>query len=147
MRRRIASGSELERLRRHIDNLFSLLVQRAETSGENWSPAVDLMELTDRYVVRVDIPDVDGDRLEVRLVNRELHISGHKGHRRNSGGRRYHRVERGVGPFSVEILLPSPVDPAGSTAKLRAGVLEVSLPLLYGRRDAVHGIAVVEEEP
>jgi len=146
MRRRIASGSELERLRRHIDNLFSLLAQRAENTGESWSPAVDLMELADRYLVRIDVPDVDRERLEVRLVNRELHVSGHKGDRRSATGRRYHRVERGVGAFSVEILLPSPVDPAGSTASLRAGVLEVSLPLLYGKRDAVHTIAVGEEE-
>lgn len=146
MRRRIASGSELERLRRHIDNLFSILVQRAENSGDSWSPMVDLVELPDRYLVRVDLPGVSASQLDVRLANRELHVSGVKGDSRAATGRRYHRIERGVGPFSLEILLPSPVDPRASTAHLRAGVLEVVLPLLYGKRDAVHTIEVLEEE-
>jgi len=146
MRRRIACGSELERLRRHIDDLFSLLGRAAEGTPEGWVPAVDLLEQGDRYLVRLDLPDVSAAHLVVTIVNRELHVAGHKGGGRAGAGRHYHCIERGVGRFEVEILLPSPVDPAGASARLRAGVLEVELPMLYGRRDAVHAVPVREEE-
>jgi HSP20 family molecular chaperone IbpA len=146
VKRRIASGAELERLRRHIDDLFVLLSAEAETHTRTWTPAVDLLQYADGFIVRVDLPDVAREELELRLCNRELTISGRKGRAGPPAARRYHRMERGVGTFSVEVLIPDLVDPRRCRASLRGGVLEISLPLLYGRPDVVHTIEVEEED-
>ena len=146
MKRRIASGVEVERLRRQIDDLFALLGAGPTAVAGMVSPAVDLVALPDRLIVRVDLPDVAADGLEISLQNRELSIVGLKGRRDPAPHRRYHQVERSRGPFAVEVLLPALVDPTACRATLRNGLLEVTLPLLYGRADVVHRIPMTEEE-
>jgi HSP20 family protein len=147
MRRRVASGAELERLRRHIDDLFTLLTASQNTAQDAWSPAVDLVELEDRFVVRVDLPDVAGPDLELTLRGRELAIAGVKGRRGKAMTRRYVQMERSQGRFAVEVLLPALVDPGACRATLASGVLVITLPLLFGRADAVHTIPLTDEAP
>lgn len=146
MRRRIAPATEIERLRRHIDDLFALLAADGTAVQGTLAPAVDLVELTDRFLVRVDLPDVARGDLEISLRNRELIIAGFKGSRDPAPARRYLQMERARGRFAVEVLLPALVDPAGCRATLRNGLLEITLPLLYGRANAVHRIPLAEEE-
>jgi HSP20 family molecular chaperone IbpA len=145
MRRRIASGAELERLRRTIDDLFVLLCSDADGQPRGWSPAVDLLRFPDRFVVRLDLAGVAHNELEIQLRNRQLTISGRRGPAQAPGVRHYHRMERGGGAFAVEVLIPDLVDPGRCRASLRGGVLDISLPLLYGRPDVVHTIEIEEE--
>lgn len=56
-------------------------------------------------------------------------------------------MERGFGAFSVEVVLPGPVRPDTTTAVVRAGVLEITLPRLRERRDSLYTIPVTDEEP
>jgi HSP20 family protein len=148
VRRRVSSGWELELIQRHLDELLSLLAVPRAAAQSGFSPAVDLQEGADRYVVRVDLPGVAASELAITLRERELRIAGHKqpgwGH---SGKGRCHHMERGFGAFSVEVVLPGPVRPDAAKAELRAGVLNISLPRVHERRDRLYTIAVTDEEP
>ncbi len=147
MRRRISSGVELELVQRHLDGLLRLLAAPPQAQETGFSPAVDLREAQDRYVVLVDAPGVPASEIVITLRDRELRIAGHKlpgGDR--SHRRRCHHMERGFGPFAVEVVLPGPVHPDTVRATLSAGVLTITLPRLSERRNTAHTIAVIEEE-
>ena len=148
MRRRLSSGLEIEEIQRHLDGLLKLLATPAHAAETSFSPAVDLRESNERYVVLANVPAVPAAELVVTLRQRELRIAGRKlPEGAPSAHRRCHHMERGFGAFSVEVLLPGPVRPEASTAVLAAGVLEISLPKLAERRDSLHTIAVTTEEP
>ena len=148
MRRRLSSGIEIEAIQRHLDELLRLLAVPPSAVETGFSPAVDLIESEERYAVRINVPGVPHDELAVTLRQRELRISGRKlSECAPAPQRRCHRMERGFGAFSVEVLLPGPVRPDASTAVLRAGVLEISLPKVAERRDLLHTITVTTEEP
>lgn len=148
MRRRITSGWELELLQRQFDELFDLVTAGARPSPAGWAPAVDLLEFPDRFVIRLDLPGVEEGDLAIALAEQSLRIIGRKNpHREGGAERRYHRMERGFGPFEVELSLPQPVTPDGATATLRCGVLEVALPRRDRRSEPVHLIEVRTEEP
>jgi HSP20 family protein len=147
VRRRVSAGWEIERVKRTLEELLGLLADAGEPAS-GWSPAVDLLEASDRYTVRVDLPGVSSEDVVVTLRDQELRISGKK---QNGVGpqprRRCHRMERGFGPFTVEVLLPGPVHANASSARLRDGVLEVRVPRELERRSSVFTITVEDEEP
>ena len=145
MRRRITSVSELEALSQRIDELLGLLAAASAAQDPVWSPPVDVVERPDSMVVRVDLPGIDAAQLEVSVCDQDLCIAGRKGGG-EAGARRYHQMERGSGPFCLEIALSGPVDAGGCRATLRAGVLEVVVPRLDDRRRSVHPVPVIEEE-
>jgi HSP20 family protein len=148
VRRRVTSGLELELIQRHLDELLRLLAARWGPAETGFAPAVDLQEDAERYVVRVDLAGVAASELAITLRQRELRITGRKlpGNEQAAKGHCHH-MERGFGPFSVEVPLPGPIRPDASTATLRAGVLEITLPRIRERRDLLYKISVTDEEP
>jgi HSP20 family protein len=147
MRRRVSTGWELELIQRQLDELLGLLASAGETVS-GWSPPLDLLVHPDCYTVRVDLPGVGGADLVITLRDQKLHIAGRKQPGAEEKRRRHcHQVERGFGPFAVEVLLPGPVRAGSASARLRDGVLEVKLPRVADRRSSVYTIAVQDEEP
>lgn len=148
MKRRVSSGSELVLLQHDVEELLDLLTASAQAPTGGWSPPVDVAELDDRFVVRVDVPGTPRDALEIRVIGRRLHVAGTKpAHRSRERRRRYHRMERSFGTFSVEVILPGPVRLDEAVAALRCGVLEIVLPRVEDRRGRVHPVPITEEEP
>jgi HSP20 family protein len=148
VRRRVSAGWELELIQRHLEELLSLLAVPRGAGEAAFSPAVDLRQNEDHYLVHVDVPGVAASDLAVTLRQRELHIAGCKrpaGEPARKG--HCHHMERGFGTFSVEVMLPGPVRAAAATASLRAGVLEITLPRVKERRDSLFTIKVTDEEP
>ncbi len=117
-----------ERMRRFLDHLSRARIPQVQFAWSTWSPAVDVYETAEEYVVLVELPGVDPERLTVSLENRELRVRGEKvsGHR--SPGIRTHRLEIATGPFERSIRLPGPVASAGAQARYARGVLEIRLP-------------------
>ncbi|HUK12223.1 MAG TPA: Hsp20/alpha crystallin family protein [Thermoanaerobaculaceae bacterium] len=148
MRRRVSSGWELVQIQRRLDELLGMLAAPVEAANRGWAPTVDLLQQESRYVVRADLPGVDPSELVITLREQELRLAGRKlPDAETSQHRRCHQMERGFGTFAVEVALPGPVEPHGSTARLHDGVLEISLPRLVERRSSVYTIPVLDEGP
>ena len=94
-------------------------------TGLPWSPAADLSETDDAYVVHVELPGVHKDQLSVQLMDRELAISGEI--KEPSDGRR-HRSSRRTGQFEYRTLLPGDIKAGQTSAQLADGVLTVTVP-------------------
>ena len=96
--------------------------------SSDWTPAVDVREETERYVIEADVPGVRPEDIEVNMENGVLHISGTRHAEARQSGDGYKRVERAVGAFSRRFSLPDTADPERISARCHNGVLEVSIP-------------------
>ena len=95
--------------------------------GKPWVPSVDIVESLEQVVVRVDLPGVDPDKVEVLLVGNMLTVKGETLACSLNKGENRHRHERPSGAFSRAIPLPVAVDPDHVTAESKHGVLTVTL--------------------
>ena len=145
----ILDRAQLERLRGRVGRLFVALQEASEmTAGEGvaWLPPVDLCESAERVTVRVELPGVRAEQVEVSLTNDELRVSGRKRKGAPRGVTRHLCSERSFGQFARTIPLRWPVRRDAATAALKDGVLTISLPKLKERRGGEHKIAVVSDE-
>jgi HSP20 family protein len=94
-----------------------------------WSPAIDVYETTDRYVVTAEIPGLERDQVELALEDTRLTIRGRRPDRAVGGDvTHYHQIERGHGPFSRTFDFAEKIATDRVSADLRDGVLTVTLP-------------------
>ena len=112
---------------RMFEPFFRMPYFSEETQAAGWTPAVDVLEETDRIVVKVEAPGVDEKNLHVTFEDGILSISGERQFERKDN-RNYHRIERAYGTFTRTFTLPRSVDPAQIAANYRNGVLEVEIP-------------------
>jgi HSP20 family protein len=99
------------------------------TSHGNWVPPVDIFETAGRdLVIKVELPDVNREDVEVTVENNTLTLRGEKKLPTDVKDEQFRRVERRYGKFSRSFTLPTTVDAAKVSADYKNGVLTVKLP-------------------
>lgn len=95
-----------------------------------WSPAIDVYETADRYVITAEVPGIEREQVELALEDARLTIRGRRPDRTSEGGDvvHYHQIERGHGPFSRTFDFADKIATDQVSADLRDGVLTVTLP-------------------
>lgn len=98
------------------------------TSG--WTPAVDVKEEKDRFVVTADVPGVDPKDIDVTMENGALTIRGERKYESEDKDEAtgYRRIERAYGTFYRRLALPDVADADNITAEGKNGVLEIVIP-------------------
>lgn len=92
------------------------------------TPAVDVIETRDAFVVNVDVPGVSKKDLNVTLTGTVLSIQGEKTEEEKSQkNRKFFRKETWAGSFRRTLNLPETADPEKVTADLKDGVLTVTV--------------------
>lgn len=99
-----------------------------EFTGGDWTPAVDIREEEDRYLVHADIPGVAPKDIEVSAENGMLTIKGERTHESTVEEKGYKRIERSSGSFFRRFSLPEDADAEKITATSKDGVLELEIP-------------------
>lgn len=104
-------------------------------------PPLDVVETSDRYLVRVDLPGLTREDVNVRVVREALEITGElPAFDGNQPDVRLHRAERFRGPFRRVVPLPRDTDGEAIEARLEDGVLTVAIPKVTpagGRRVSI----------
>ena len=91
-----------------------------------WSPAVDLVETADAYLLTTDLPGVDPATIELSVTGHVLTIRGTKpSDSEHASG---FLLERRFGPFHRQIVLNADVNFEAAQAESRFGVLRVLIP-------------------
>jgi HSP20 family protein len=102
-----------------------------------WAPPADVYETDEAVVVEMEVPGTAPQALSVVLEDALLIVEGVKAAtlpRKASGGvERFLCAERIAGAFRRVLRLPCPVDGARSQARLRDGLLTVTLPRRQSR--------------
>lgn len=89
-------------------------------------PRTNMYDTGDSLELRVEVPGIKRDDLNIKLQGNYLEIKG----TRNADypeGYTAHRVERGATSFTRSFTLPSEVDPAKVEASLKDGILTLTL--------------------
>ena len=120
---------ELALLHGDMHRLLGRMVpELADTATNAWSPAFDISEEGDQFLVRADLPGLTQDDVVVELQDRRLTISGERRQERREEHASFIRMERGYGSFSRTLTLPKGIDPDTIEASFEHGVLELRVP-------------------
>ena len=93
-----------------------------------WVPAFDLLETDKEFTVRLEVPGIHKENLDLNLTNNLLTITGRREHAKDVEGEAYLWKEREYGKFVRTIRLPSAVMENKVEATYQDGVLVVHLP-------------------
>jgi HSP20 family protein len=101
-----------------------------ETQGTSggWSPLVDVFEDSEGITLKVELPEVDANDVDIQLEGNALTLRGERKLENADKREDYHRIERYYGSFSRSFTLPSTVALGNITAQSRDGVLRIFLP-------------------
>ena len=92
-----------------------------------FSPAFEVKETTDSFVVRADLPGIEEKDLDVSLHAGVLTVSGSRQAEDRTEGESYALYERQFGSFSRSFSLPELADSERIEAKLDSGVLTLTI--------------------
>ena len=124
---------ELERFRHEVDNLL-------EHFGfdhhwpKDWEslplrPALESFVKGDQLTIRVDVPGIDPESIDVRVVGGFLTIKGAREEDQESKYAQYYRRETRYGAFERTVQLPEGVQAEDLKATHKNGVLELTATL------------------
>jgi HSP20 family protein len=123
--------SLVDRWPRQLEQLFGGGfggLKPAATERAALTPAVDIQEENDRFVVRADMPGVAAKDIDVSAEDGKLTIRGTRltQDRVNSDG--FEHVERETGTFLRRFTLPESSQAEAIKARYTDGVLEIAIP-------------------
>ena len=128
---RFSPAAELRRLQNEVDRVFEGYWPTRGNGDEPetmWSPRVDVTETEDAYQVRLDVPGIPKEDIEINFHDGMLSISGERRAQEKSEKEAYVRVERSFGRFFRSFTLPKTVESEHISANCQDGVLTVHVP-------------------
>jgi len=121
----------LSSLRDELDRLFESPwtgITRTAQLLSGWTPALDVHEDKDNFVVVAELPGMKREDIDVSLHDGVLGISGERKTDEKYEGAEVYRTERLFGKFQRTVTLPAPVAAEKVTAQYKDGVLTITLP-------------------
>jgi HSP20 family protein len=129
-------------LQKEMDDLLNRF--QADWSGDRMPslivPAADLSETDDALQIRMDMPGLKAEEINVEVSGNTIRISGEHKDVKEEKGKTYHRIERRSGSFARALTLPAPVKEDKVTARCEDGVLTITLPKTEAAK--THKVAV-----
>ena len=98
------------------------------TNAGAWLPPLDIYETQGSFVVKVELPGVEPDSVEVSVEDNVLTIQGERKFYSEVDEESFHRVERRYGQFARSLSLPASANAEGITAAFDKGVLTIEVP-------------------
>src|ERR1700733_12504085 len=119
-------------LQNRMNNIFQDFSRNG--AGENelvtaagFVPPVDIYEDEHKLVLKLEIPGMRQEDLDVRMENTTLSVKGERSFQSEGKEENFHRVERRYGSFYCAFTVPNTVDPNSIKADYEAGVLTLEL--------------------
>lgn len=125
-----------ERLHDEMDRLFAPYLR-----GFHWPrfgfgsaedgaliASLDISETPETLQIVADVPGIKEKDIDITLNDHFLTLKGKRESESEEKKKNYHRIERSYGEFQRRVALPCEVDSARVDAKLKDGVLTITLP-------------------
>jgi HSP20 family protein len=116
------------KLSRGMDRVLTTIFLEENRPPAMWRPPTDVYETEDRVVIKVEIPGMNPDEIEISFEDRILRISGTR--LDQIAKRSYHCLEIQYGDFVSEVYLPGMYDQDMIEAEYQSGFLTIRLPKL-----------------
>jgi len=128
--------SEIEQVQQEMDAIFQRLHQKLLNDpalsefGDTFTktPATDLMDKGDHYLIKADIPGVDEKSIKVTEKDGQLTIEAETVKEKKEKKKNYVHQERFVNKFVKILTLPKDADASKLKTSYKNGVLEVKIP-------------------
>ncbi|MGI0119143.1 Hsp20/alpha crystallin family protein [Zooshikella sp. RANM57] len=124
--------SELETLLDRYQRLSGKSTQspggREAMKVNDWSPAVDISETAEEYLIKAELPEIKKEDVKVAVEEGVLTIQGERRYESEDKNRKHHRVERFYGSFARSFHLPEDTDTNAIRAEFTDGMLNLHLP-------------------
>lgn len=123
-------ANDLFRLQREFDQLFNTLFPAPRVNDDekaSWSPRADIVQTEDAYELRLDLPGVPREDIEINFHEGTLTVSGSRKAAHADEKQSYVRQERVYGRFFRSFKLLEAVDPNRIEAIHENGELRVRL--------------------
>ena len=93
----------------------------------SFAPPVDIYEDEHNITLKLEVPGIDENDIDVRIDNNTLTVHGERKLEKDEKEENFRRVERHYGSFTRSFTLPSSVDTGQVSADYAKGVLKIKL--------------------
>ena len=111
-----------------INPLRSAGIQKGIESIETRIPLCDILDKGDRYLISLEVPGIQKDKIEVKATNEYITISGIEEKRNEKEDGNYVLKERTYRSFSRRIPFPENIIPTKVDATVENGILKIEIP-------------------
>ena len=111
-----------------------------------WMPPLELTERDNHLIMKLDLPGLQKENIDVTLGEEGLVITGERTREAESKNNEWFTTERTYGKFYRLVPLPEGVDFKEVKATCTNGVLEITVPIPAAATKAPHKV-LVEGEP
>lgn len=126
---------EMDRLRERMNNFFDFSLSRffddfgkIDLFQRAWGPPVDIFESNDEIHIKVDLPGINKNDIDISILGNRLFIKGEKKLEKKEEKKGHLRAERFYGSFQRMIDIPQGVKESEVKGTYKDGVLEITLP-------------------
>ena len=115
-----------DRFTTFFENLSDVSAKDQLATG-TFVPAVDIYEDEHNLVLKLEVPGLNEEDLNVSLENNTLTVTGERKFEKEEKEENFHRIERRFGSFTRTFRLPNTVDVEKVEAGYDKGILKITL--------------------
>jgi len=117
--------SEMERLRREMNSLFS---NYGSSSGSSTYPLMNVYDDKDGILVTAELPGLTKEQVNITFSEGILTVSGKQQHLAKTKGMTVVRKERSEGDFEKTLKVPTKIKQDAIKASFNNGILTITMP-------------------
>lgn len=136
---------ELDELQREMNRLFDSAIaptSHRNGTGQSFFPSAELEEADDSYQLKLEVPGMSPDDLNIEVTAEAVSISGERKTENTSEENGTKRTEFRYGKFQRVIPLPGRVENKNVSADYKDGILSLSLPKAEEEKNKVVKVTV-----
>jgi HSP20 family protein len=115
------------RMNRLFRELLNSEAPEEALTTTSFAPPVDIYEDEHNITLKLEVPGIDENDIDVRIDNNTLTVHGERKIEKEEKEENFRRVERQYGSFTRTFTLPNSVDPGQVSAHYDKGVLKIKL--------------------
>lgn len=124
---------QVERLFHELEEFqFPTFPETRERHSRGWLPAVDLFEKDGNYHLKMEVPGIKPESIDIQVLDDAVVIRGQSREEKAEEKKDVYRRECHYGAIYRRVPLPGSVKAEGAKAELKHGILELSLPKAEG---------------
>lgn len=114
-----------------FDEMFDQYLSETNSElSQLMNVSMDVAETDQAFEVKVDLPGIDPEQVDIQIDNNTLTIRGQRSEETEEKDeeKQFHRVERYQGSFSRSVVLPNAINEDETAAEFKDGVLKIMVP-------------------
>jgi len=116
------------RINKLFEDRFMKDSEYSEDTLSCWFPLTDIFETKDEYVIKLEVPGMAKEDINIEFHNNTLSVKGERKEDKDVKKEDYHRIESYCGTFSRSFSIPQDVEPNKIKAEMKDGVLVLKIP-------------------